>query len=319
MVTEMALSSKMNVDERLSPLVMVVVLNWNGLNETRHCLDALEKVTYPRVEIIVVDNGSTDGSVDALRAEYPQVTLLPLSENVGFAGGSNHGLRYALRRGADYVLLLNNDARIAPDAVDVLVQAAQADQQIGILGPVIYRDDDLQHIESAGGWFNLYTGRFRHFETLPVNQLCPYEVDMLSGCAMMVRREVIEQVGLLNECYFAYLEDAEWCVRVHRADYRVVAVPGAQVWHRGSAASGGSRAPLRIYYSVRNQLLMVNTQAPARHRLHRTWRDVWIIALNLGYVMVGPVVKSAGLRALVWGIRDYYRGRFGRWKVQSSN
>jgi len=307
----------MNMDERLSSLVMVVVLNWNGLNETRSCLDELGKVTYPRVKVIVVDNGSTDGSVDALRAEYPQITLLPLPENVGFAEGNNHGLRHALRQGAGYVLLLNNDARIAPDAVDVLVQAAQVDRQIGILGPIIYRDDDSQHIESAGGRFNLHTGRLRHFETLPVNQLCPYEVDMVSGCAMMVRREVMEQVGLLNQCYFAYFEDAEWCVRAHRAGYRVMAVPGAQVWHRGSAASGGSRAPLRIYYSVRNHLLLVNAQAPARHRLHQACRDAWIIALNLAYVMVGPVVKVAGLKALVCGIRDYYRGRFGRWEAQS--
>jgi GT2 family glycosyltransferase len=309
----------MNMGERLSPLVMVVVPNWNGLNETRSCLDALVKVTYPRVEVIVVDNGSTDGSVDALQAEYPQVMLLPLSDNVGFAGGNNHGLRHALRWGADYVLLLNNDARIAPDTVDMLVQAAQADRQVGILGPIIYRDDGSQHIESAGGRLNLYTGRFCHFETLPADQVHPYEVDMVSGCAMIVRREVMEQVGLLNERYFAYFEDAEWCVRVRRAGYRVVAVPGAQVWHRGSTASGGFHAPLRIYYSVRNHLLVANAQAPARHRLHRAWRDAWIIALNLAYVMVGPVVKGAGLRALVCGIRDYYRGRFGRWEAQSPN
>lgn len=303
--------------ERLSPLVMVVVLNWNGLNETRSCLDALGKITYARVKVIVVDNGSTDGSVDALRAEYPQIMLLPLSENVGFAEGNNHGLRHALRQGADYVLLLNNDACIAPDAVDVLVQTAQADRQIGILGAIIYRNDDPQRIESAGGWFNLYTGRLRHFETLAVDQVRPYEVDMVSGCAMMVQREVMEQVGLLTARYFAYLEDTEWCVRVLRAGYQVVAVPGAQVWHRGSAASGGSRAPLRIYYSVRNHLLLVNAQAPARNRLHRAWRDGWVIALNLAYVMVGPIVKGAGLKALVWGIRDYYRGRFGRWEAQS--
>jgi GT2 family glycosyltransferase len=309
----------MNMDERLAPLVMVVVLNWNGLNETRSCLDALGGVTYPRVEIIVVDNGSTDGSVDALRAEYPQVRLLSLSENVGFAGGNNHGLRHALRHGADYVLLLNNDARIAPDAVDVLVQVAQADRRIGVLGPIIYRNDDPQRVESAGGWLNLYTGRFRHFEKLPADQACPYEVDIISGCAMVVRREVMEQVGLLNECYFAYFEDAEWCVRARRAGYRVMAVPEAQVWHRGSAASGGPRAPLRIYYSVRNHLLMVNVQAPARHRLHRAWREVWIIAVYFAYVIVGPVVKSDGLRALVYGIRDYYRGRFGRWEAQSPN
>jgi GT2 family glycosyltransferase len=305
----------MDMDERLYPMVVVVVLNWNGLNETRSCLDALGKVTYPKVKVVVVDNGSTDGSVDVLQAEYPQVMLLPLSENVGFAGGNNHGLCHALRQGADYVLLLNNDARIAPDAVDVLVQAAQMDRQNGILGAIIYRDDDSQHIESAGGWLNLYTGRFRHFETLPANQLYPYEVDIVSGCAMMIRREVMEEVGLLNECYFAYFEDAEWCMRVHRAGYRVVAVPGAQVWHRGSAASGGSNAPLRIYYSVRNHLLMVNTQAPARHRLHRAWRDAWIIALNFAYVIVGPVVKVAGLRAFARGICDYYFSRFGRWEA----
>ena len=167
-----------------------------------------------------LDNGSTDGSVPAIRDGFPMVTVLENGENLGYTGGNNVGLRYALAQGADYVLLLNNDTVLAPDFLRLLVEAAESDANVGIAGPTIYYYDRPALIWSAGGAIDERRGQTRmigldapdegQFGTLP------REVDFVTGCALLVKRPTMERVGLLDERFFTYYEEGEWCVRARR-------------------------------------------------------------------------------------------------------
>ncbi|HXV12659.1 MAG TPA: glycosyltransferase family 2 protein [Candidatus Krumholzibacteria bacterium] len=232
------------------PSVVVVVLTWNGRALTMDCLRSLEAVATPNVRVMVVDNASTDGTAAAIRERYGErVEVVENASNLGYAGGNNVGIRRALDQGARFVLLLNNDTTVAPDFVDQLL-GATLDPAIGIAAPKIYFAEPPDRIWYAGGEISLWRGAARHAgirEHDRGQHDTARDVDYASGCALLARREVFERVGLLDESYRAYFEDADLCLRAARAGFRVRYVPTAQVWHRISASTGGqvSRAKVR--------------------------------------------------------------------------
>ena len=252
--------------------VSLVILNWNGLNDTLACLESLQKLDYDNFEIVVVDNGSRDGSPAAIRERFPAVTLIENERNLGFAGGNNVGLRHALERDADYVLLLNNDTEVAPDFLRRMVAAAEADASVGVIGPTIYYFERPNLIWSAGGDIDRRRGQTRMvgLNTPDAGQFGsePRPVDFVTGCALLAKRAVIEQVGLLDERFFAYFEEAEWCVRARRAGFRIIHVPEARVWHKIPLDARDS-SPAVHYYMTRNRLLFLRaTGAPWRAWVH---------------------------------------------------
>lgn len=272
--------------------VIIIVLNWNGLGYTLDCLASLQHLDYPDYEVVVVDNGSTDGSVGAIRQGFPDVTLIENGENLGFTGGNNVGLRHALRRNADYVLLLNNDTEVAPDFLQHMVEAAEADPSIGIAGPTIYYHERPDLTWSAGGKIDRPRGQTQMIglDKRDIGQYgtSPREVDFVTGCALLVRGSVLEQVGLLDEKFFAYYEEVEWCVRAHRAGYRIVNVPRAKVWHKISPQAR-SDSPFVHYLMTRNRLL-------------------WIKESRLGPGVLWRVLVFDHLRTLVsWTVRPKWR------------
>ncbi|MEJ2720212.1 MAG: glycosyltransferase family 2 protein, partial [bacterium] len=234
----------------LNPRVAVVVLTWNGKSLTLDCLESLTASTYENIQIIVVDNASTDGTADAVEAQYGgRVTVLVNSANLGFAGGNNVGIRHAVADGAEYVMLLNNDTLVDPDLVDRLVDAISRADDIGIVGPKIYYASPRDQIWYAGGEINLARGTARHIgirETDAGQYDTPSEVDYVTGCALMVRREVIEKIGVLDTAFKAYFEDADFCMRARAHGYRVVYVPAGRVWHRISSSTGGQLSITKI-------------------------------------------------------------------------
>lgn len=297
------------------PRVTAVVLNWNGLEDTTACLASLAEADYPSLEVVVVDNGSTDGSPGLLRQRFPRVALLETGENLGYAGGNNVGLRYALERGADYVLLLNNDTEVAPGFLRRLVEAAEADPRVGVVGPTIYYYDRPDVVWSAGGAIDWRRGRTRMVGLDEPDRgqfgTAPREVDFVSGCAMLVRREAVERVGLLDERFFLYYEEVEWCVRIRRAGFRILHVPGAHIWHK-IPSDGREASPMVHYYMSRNRLLFLESTG-AGYR-------AWIHTLLMEYMRrsiawtVRPKWwgKRAQRRALWRGVVDHFRGRWGR-------
>lgn len=296
------------------PRAAVIVLNWNGGRETLDCLASLRRLDYPCFDVVVVDNGSTDGSTQAIRESFPEVWVIETGANLGFTGGNNVGIRHALDREADYVLLLNHDTEVASDSLTHLVRAAEADSRMGMAGPLIYYYDHPEIIWSAGGAIDPQRGQAQMVGIDEPDSgrygSTPREVDFVSGCALLVRSSVLERVGLLDERFFAYYEEVEWCIRVRRAGYHILNVPRAKVWHK---ISPGRRAasPVVHYYMTRNRLLLLKcTQLGVR---------AWFHTLVLEYLrtMVSWSFKPkwrdklAQRNMMLRALYDYQRGRFG--------
>ena len=178
---------------------------------------------------------STDGSVDAVRSAFPGVRIIELDRNLGYPGNNNVGIRAAVESGADWVFVLNEDTVLAPDCVAQLVEEGQRDPRIGVVGPMVYHHDEPDVIQSAGGGFTRFWQEFHRGQNEPDRGQFrePSPVQWISGCAILVRRGVIETAGLLDERFFIYWDETEWCVRAGKAGWRIVHVPAAKVWHKG--------------------------------------------------------------------------------------
>ena len=269
----------------------VIALNWNGLRDTRALLPTLLACRMPdgwTLEPLVVDNGSTDGSVAALGAEFPSVEVLALPENRRFAGGNNAGLERALASGADAVALLNNDTKADPALFERLLLALEQDPAAGAAAPLIYYGAPSGRIWYAGAKLNVALGTSAHrgLRQLDRGQYRSVEsTGYLTGCCLLARREVWEKVGPLDERYFIYAEDVDWCLRARRAGYRLLFVPTARLWHEVSASSGAA-SPWKIYQRTRANLTLFATHTRGLARL--TWlpayaaqemvRMAWLIA-----------------------------------------
>jgi len=237
------------------PLVSVIVLNYNGKDVLEECIMSLLNSNYPKMEVIVVDNGSTDESYMIAKRYQPRVKLIRSLRNLGYSAGNNLGIRVAK---GEYVFLVNNDAIIHPDCICELVKVASSDPRIGILGCKVYYKG-TRIIQHAGGKLNLSATSLPHvgvFEEDHGQYDEISDVDYVSGVAMMIKREVINKVGLLNECYFAYWEDVDYCFRARKAGFRIVYVPKAIVEHF-EGFSWKKRSLLQKFLYERNRLLFV--------------------------------------------------------------
>jgi GT2 family glycosyltransferase len=234
--------------------VYIIIVNWNGKTDTLACLDSLRRVDYPTYRIVVVDNASTDGSVEAIRAQHPNIVVLAQQTNLRFAGGNNAGMRYALEQNAELICLLNNDTTVDRAFLTHLVARLQSDTAIGAVAPKIYYHSEPNRIWFAGGELSMWTGTMRHIGIREIDRGQydePRDIAYATGCCILTRREVVEKVGMLDETYFMYTEDADWCMRMRRAGYRIVYEPKAHVWHKLSVSAGGHLS----FYKMKNKFV----------------------------------------------------------------
>lgn len=230
-----------------SPSVFVLILNWNGWQDTVQCIESLKSLTYPNYEIVVLDNASTDDSVARIREAHPDVTLVETGANLGFAGGNNVGICYALDRGADYIWLLNNDTVVDCNALTALVENAEADSKVGVIGSVIYDMHVPTRIQAwGGGRVDLWLGISRHFDGPISNE----KIDYITGASFLVRSEVFRQIGLLDDCFFMYWEDADFCLRARRAGWKISVASTSKIFHKESASVGQRSSRLDIYFNA---------------------------------------------------------------------
>jgi GT2 family glycosyltransferase len=254
------------------PLIYIIIVNWNGWRDTINCIESLMAVDYPNFVTLVIDNASTNDSVEQIRSAFPDLLLLEMEKNLGFTGGNNTGINYALDNDADYVLLLNNDVIVDPDFLSAMAEVMENEATIGALNPKIYY---LNHPEedtfwAAGGKTNLWlaVNNNRGQDQIDRGQFeKPAEIDFGTGCCLMISREALDRTGLLDDAYFVYFEDADWSYRLRRAGLTVNYTPDAKIWHAVTASSkakvtgGGTLSPFVYYLAARNQLWFVRSYA----------------------------------------------------------
>lgn len=234
------------------PKISIILLNWNGLNDTIECLASVYRLDYPNFEVIVIDNCSTDGSVSNIRRKFPQAFLIENSKNLGFTGGNNVAMKYAMRVGADYVWLLNNDTVVEPDSLSKLVEEAEQSPQIGLVSPVIHYYDSPEDVQFMGAYVDF--AHFSNTNVIDVKELDDKRIQrnlVLWGTALLIKRNVIETVGYLSEKYFAYLEDCDYSFRAMKANYRASVRLDAHILHKGSQSTG-RHSPIQVFLGTRN-------------------------------------------------------------------
>lgn len=299
----------------MDPKIFVVVVNWNRADETIECVRSLQGLAYSNYEVLVVDNASVDGSATTLAAAFPDLPIVRNATNLGYAEGNNVGIRYALSREADYVLLLNNDTVVDKDLLHELVRAATRCPGAGLVGPKIYDYQDPTKVWFAGASINWSSGDSPHLGLgeQDVGQFNGVlEVDRLSGCAMMVDREVFQRVGLLDPRYFLYYEDVDLCVRAAKAGFTSYCVQTAKVWHKESSSTNANRgSDLHAYYHLRNRLLFLQTHFhvdEAERRSHRQFFRKYV-----GRVILKPFDRAYRMEHAIrfWALADFYLGRYG--------
>lgn len=285
------------IELKAHPQVSCIVLNWNGWADTIECLSALRECNYPHLTVIVVDNGSTDDSVVRLKSAYPDILLLKSGRNLGFSGGNNVGIRHALDSGADYVWLLNNDARPAPDALAALVAKAVSDKSVGAVASICFYADAPSTVQAwAGSRVNLWIGYGR---------LCtePHGDDWfhsLNGSSMLVSSAAIGDVGLLDEGFFLYWEDTEFCLRLRKKGWRIAAAPDSRVLHKVNASTGGNRIVLDRYQTASGLRLL---------RLHSPVPNLaQFLFLTIRFSRRILRLEFARCRSVWAGIQDYRQG-----------
>lgn len=301
------------------PRVSIIILNWNGWKDTIECLESVYQITYPNYDVIVVDNGSENESVEKIKEyaegrlsvesnffeysrgnkpiyvmEYSQeeaelgirrdrdgldlpsnkrLIMISNRENYGFAEGNNIGIRYSLTCfNPEYILLLNNDTVVKKDFLNNLISDALCDNQnIGIFGPKIFYynfEGRKDVIWSAGGFFNMWSGirTTRYYRSIDCTDASyPLDVDFVSGAALLIHRNVIKRIGLLDSDYFTYTEDIDWCYRAKKSGYRIRYVPSSLVWHKVSMSTGTENSPFSQYLIVRNSVLFMKKNVSMWH------------------------------------------------------
>jgi GT2 family glycosyltransferase len=238
--------------------VFIVILNWNRLRDTLECLKSVYGLDYENFVAVVVDNGSTDDSVAVIRREYPRVSLLENKENLGYTGGNNIGMHYAMQNGADYVWLLNNDTVVAPDCLSEMVEGAEKVDSTGLVSPVICSYDNESEIQFTGGWLNWKDMSVFYLDDiedgLRSKDLC------LWGTALLVKRQLIEKIGYLKGEYFAYWEDIEYSLRSAAAGYKNIICSTGRVFHKNKFQQTDNRRKGEHYhyFIFRNRLFLGN-------------------------------------------------------------
>lgn len=293
----------------------LIILDYNSVKETLDCLHSLKKQTYPHFEVIVVDNGS---SIHKIKEKFPEHIYIENGENLGFTGGCNRGLKEGIVRGADLLMLLNNDTTHAPKMLEEIALAAQNHPEAGAFGPKIFFEKDPATIWYAGGTIDPKTKRCIHIGYgEPSGYTEETTTDYICGCALAVRRAVVEKVGFLDERFFLIWEEIDWCKRIRDQGYSCLFVPKAKLWHKiSSSFAEGNRGPMWQYFYHRNRLLY--------HKKHTSFHQRWssfhtkelFSLLKDSFHPKSPKSLKNRSRAALLGTLDHFLGNYGKKRLK---
>ncbi|WP_162341346.1 glycosyltransferase family 2 protein [Cyclobacterium salsum] len=283
----------------------IIILNWNGWDFTCACLKSLERSGFSAEAIIVVDNGSDDGSDRKIKKQFPRVQLILHPVNAGFTGGNNLGIKAALDQGYAYIMLLNNDTEVGADFWKPLLEEMQGHPETAAVQPLIYFLHPKSKIWNAGGKYQSWLGMAQTIHHPYSND--PYPTDWITGCAILVRASVLEKIGLLDEHYFAYFEDVDWSLRMRKEGYTLKVVPKSIIFHEAGAASKSKQEgeegflnPKVHFLNVRNQLFQLRKYS----RVPGNWLAWPFHFLKFGFYLVYFTLKGrkSKRKAVIEGI-----------------
>jgi GT2 family glycosyltransferase len=302
-------NSKRDQSEHLKTLI--VVLNWNTHEITKECVQSLLAMEGDSFEILIVDNGSQDGSVENLRQAFPKITVIANDRNLGFAGGCNVGIKHALEQGADYVLLMNNDTVVKPNLLAELLAESKRNPKVGMLSPKIYYADHPDRIWWAGGTFSLWQGIPRHLG-LKEKERSRYEtactIDWATGCAVLLRCAALRETGLFDEKMFANSEDLDLSLRMRSLGWQIRYAPAAILWHKeGFATRRNVGEHVRYFTSTRNILWLMHKHAKTYH-----WITFWPVFAGYYVPKVIFLPASHGDFRSCWAV---FQGIAAFWKM----
>lgn len=279
-----------------SPSVCCIILSYNGKLLTIDCIRSVLESYYPSFTILIVDNASSDGSVGTIKEIFSaemktgKVILIENRENLGFAGGNNVGILYALEKQYDYVLLLNNDTIIDPEMIRHMISGMNDFPDAGICGPKIYYFTPSDQIWFSGGEVSLWKGKSRHIgiRERDIGQYDkPAKCDYITGCGMLIKKEVLDKVGLLDTVYTLYSEDADFCMRARKAGYDSVFIPKAKMWHKISSATGGQLKWKKIKLKMKSNFIFYKRYARFYHwltipvfQIFEIFRILWLVCIG---------------------------------------
>ena len=293
--------------------VYIIVLNWNGKEDTLECLESLEKINYSNYKIVVVDNGSEDDSVSETKKQFPKVKIIENKKNLGFAGGNNVGIKYAINSGARYVLLINNDTTVEENFLSELVEVGESDEKVGVLGSKIYFHSEPDRIWFAGGKVSWLKNKGTHIglDQIDNGQYDKIkETDYLTGCCLLIKREVIEKIGVLEEDYFLYYEDTDFSLRAKNADYKIVYVPKSKIYHKISRSTKPGSSDY-IYYHTRNGLVMARRTGSLSNKIILYPHCVYLFLKQIIKIIFIPKKREWAF-AVLKGEKDFLSGKMGK-------
>jgi GT2 family glycosyltransferase len=294
------------------PHITIVVVTYKGLKDTLECIESLSKLTYKNWRLVLVDQNSGDGTPQTVRTRYPWVEVLENPVNDGFSGGNNLGMRKALELPSDYLFLLNNDTIVEAELLDKLVAPMLEDPKIGIIGPteLYYNNPDI--VCWAGSrldWRGRTEAVSENLKDVPLESLDMRmrETGYVCGCAMLIRRIVLEQVGLFDNRFFIYFEECDLCARTARAGWKLMYLPTAKLWHKISQVQQAIGNDFGIYHWQRNRLLYL-----WKNGNPRLIGCLWCIFGALK-TAAGLALQGQGRQAIVWmrALRDSLTGKWG--------
>lgn len=292
------------------PLVEIILVNYNSASDTAECIESLEKITYHNKHIVVVDNGSIDSSILKLTNLKKKINfeIISLNVNAGFSAGNNIGIQYAVQKKADYVLLLNNDTLVTPEFLTKLIKFHESVKQCDVSIGKIYYASEPQKIWYAGGSINFVTGHITHerygkTDSTNIEDI-PRKVTFATGCCMCMKMSTIKDVGLMDEDYFLYEEDSDYCCRLAKLGKHIYYIPTSVIYHKVSASTGKT-PPLTQYYTARNHFMLIRKN-------FNGWKK--IIALIYTFLLLSRrcLCNEICIRHTVRGIIAFFKGETGK-------
>ena len=285
--------------------ITVIILNWNGKHDTLTCLSSISEINYSNFDVIVVDNGSSDGSVKAIRKQHPDITIIETGENLGFAEGNNVGIRQALSSGSEYLLLLNNDTWVDKEFLNNLASEAKKTENQFVYGPVIYYAEPDNMIWFAGAKWNNKKLTFDYpLQNSLSDQLptAPFKTDYICGAALFFHRSIAEKIGLLDKKFFLVWEESDWCYRAKNAGHPSLIVPNSKIWHKIGVSFGSESSPLRLFFSARNRLLWIEKNLSRKLAIKTAFQVIYSISPKFS---ISTDINTNLIKRLYWALLAY--------------